>query len=68
MSASTASANSTERCSFARSASKTDADIIRAFYKLSTISLKNNKLFWSVNDSLIGMKLSHAISSKAASK
>ncbi len=43
---------------------KTDADIIRAFYKLSTISLKNNKLFWGVNDSLIGMKLSHAIASK----
>ncbi|MBV8866337.1 MAG: DNA-directed RNA polymerase subunit beta, partial [Acidobacteriaceae bacterium] len=40
---------------------KTDFDIIRAFYKLSTISLKNGKLFWSVNDSLIGMKLSHPI-------
>ena len=43
---------------------KTDADIIRAFYKLSTISLKNNKLLWRVNDSLVGMKLSHAISGK----
>src|SRR3989440_7296274 len=43
---------------------KTDADILRAFYKLSTISLKNKKLFWGVNESLIGMKLSHAITSK----
>ncbi len=43
---------------------KTDSDIIRAFYKLSTISLKNNKLLWGVNDSLIGMKLSHAILGK----
>ncbi|MBV8828040.1 MAG: DNA-directed RNA polymerase subunit beta, partial [Acidobacteriaceae bacterium] len=43
---------------------KTDADIIRAFYKLSTISLKDGKLFWGVNDSLIGMKLSHAILGK----
>src|SRR5216110_2360391 len=42
----------------------TDADIIRAFYKLSTISLKNKKLLWGVNESLIGMKLSHAVTSK----
>jgi DNA-directed RNA polymerase subunit beta len=43
---------------------KTDADIIRAFYKLSTISLKGKKLLWGVNESLIGMKLSHAIATK----
>src|SRR5690349_15308593 len=43
---------------------KTDSEIIRAFYKLSTISLKDNKLFWHVNDSLVGMKLSHAITGK----
>ncbi len=44
---------------------KTDADIIRAFYKLTSINLKDSKLFWSVNDSLVGMKLSHAITGKA---
>jgi DNA-directed RNA polymerase subunit beta len=44
---------------------KTDSDILRAFYKLSAISLKENKLFWKVNDSMIGMKLSHVISNKA---
>ncbi len=43
---------------------KTDSDIIRAFYKLSHIGLKDAKLFWTVNDSLIGMKLSHAITGK----
>ncbi len=44
---------------------KTDSDIIRAFYKLSNITLKNGKIMWAVNESLIGMKLSHAISAKS---
>jgi DNA-directed RNA polymerase subunit beta len=44
---------------------KTDSDIIRAFYKLSNISLKGGKILWGVNESLIGMKLSHAISAKS---
>jgi DNA-directed RNA polymerase subunit beta len=44
---------------------KTDADIIRSFYKLSSIRLKDNKLFWQVSDSLVGMKLSHAVHSKS---
>src|SRR5579859_8008881 len=43
---------------------KTDADILRAFYKLTTIVLKDKKLMWKVNDSIIGMKLSHAITAK----
>jgi DNA-directed RNA polymerase subunit beta len=44
---------------------KTDSEIIRAFYRLSTIGLKDTKLTWTVNESLIGMKLSHAILNKA---
>jgi DNA-directed RNA polymerase subunit beta len=44
---------------------KTDSEIIRAFYRLSTIGLKDTKLTWGVNESLIGMKLSHAILNKA---
>ncbi len=44
---------------------KTDSDIIRAFYKLSNITLKGGKILWGVNESLIGMKLSHAIASKS---
>ncbi|MGH9625542.1 MAG: DNA-directed RNA polymerase subunit beta, partial [Bryobacteraceae bacterium] len=43
---------------------KTDADILHAFYKISKISLKVGKLYWGVNDSLVGMKLSHAIAAK----
>src|SRR5271156_5693394 len=44
---------------------KTDSDIIRAFYKLSNITLKGGKIMWGVNESLIGMKLSHAIGTKS---
>ena len=40
---------------------KTDADIIKAFYKISTVSMKDSKLYWAVNPTLVGMKLSHAI-------
>ncbi len=32
---------------------KTDSEIIRAFYKLSAISLKDGKIFWGVGDSLM---------------
>src|SRR3982750_3531515 len=44
---------------------KTDSDIIRAFYKLSTVALRESKLFWGVGENLIGMKLSHAIHNAA---
>ena len=44
---------------------KTDSEIIRAFYKLTNISLKDKKLFWKVNESLIGTKLSYLIANKA---
>src|SRR5215813_12970387 len=41
---------------------KTDADILRAFYKCNDIVIKDKKLFWKVSEGLIGHKLSHAIS------
>src|SRR5580698_10160283 len=41
---------------------KSDADILRAFYKCSDIVIKDKKLFWKVGEGLIGHKLSHAIS------
>ncbi len=44
---------------------KTDADIIRAFYNVSAITIKDKKLFWKVSDSLIGLKLSKAINAKS---
>jgi DNA-directed RNA polymerase subunit beta len=40
---------------------KTDADILRAFYKTSDVVIKDKKIFWKVSDGLIGHKLSHAI-------
>jgi DNA-directed RNA polymerase subunit beta len=40
---------------------KTDADILRAFYKTSDIVIKDSKLYWKVNEGLMGHKLSHAI-------
>ncbi len=42
---------------------KTDEQILKTFYKdtLSTIHIKDSKLFWQVSNGLIGMKLSHAI-------
>jgi DNA-directed RNA polymerase subunit beta len=43
---------------------KTDADILRAFYKVSEIAIKDKKFLWKVSDGLIGLKLSYAISNK----
>jgi DNA-directed RNA polymerase subunit beta len=43
---------------------KTDADILRAFYRISKISLKDKKLYWHVDEGLTGLKLSHAITTK----
>jgi DNA-directed RNA polymerase subunit beta len=43
---------------------KTDAEIIRGFYTVSEIRIREKRLFWKVSDSLIGLKLSKAINSK----
>src|ERR1700726_4702446 len=40
---------------------KTDADILRAFYKCSEVVISGKKLHWKVTEALIGHKLSHAI-------
>ncbi len=40
---------------------KSDADILRGFYKISDIAIRNKKLYWKLSDGLIGLKLSHAI-------
>src|SRR6185436_6559122 len=40
---------------------KTDADILRAFYKCSTVTFKEKKLMWRVSEAMIGHKLSFAI-------
>ena len=41
---------------------KTDADILRAFYKCSEVVFKDKKLMWKVSEAMIGHKLSYAIS------
>ncbi len=40
---------------------KTDADILRAFYNCSEVTIKDKKLLWKVSRALIGHKLSYAI-------
>jgi len=43
---------------------KSDAEILKGFYTVSEITVKDKKLFWKVSDSLVGLKLSKAIASK----
>ena len=44
---------------------KTDEQILRAFYRVSKITIKDKKLFWNVDEGLTGLKLSYAINNKA---
>src|SRR5579884_2923193 len=44
---------------------KTDEQILRAFYRVSKISIKDKKLYWNVDEGLTGLKLSYAITSKS---
>jgi DNA-directed RNA polymerase subunit beta len=43
---------------------KTDADILRAFYNIVNLSVRDKKLYWKVSNALLGMKLSYAITNK----
>jgi DNA-directed RNA polymerase subunit beta len=40
---------------------KSDSEILKAFYKVSEIQLKENKLHWKLSDGLVGRKLSYAV-------
>src|SRR5579863_103444 len=42
----------------------TDEDILKTFYRIDKIAIKDKKLYWQVSDGLLGMKLSHAITAK----
>src|SRR5262249_39680542 len=42
----------------------TDEQILRAFYRVTKLSIKDKKLYWNVDENLIGLKLSHAITAK----
>src|SRR5579884_2705774 len=43
---------------------KTDEQILRAFYRVTKITVKDKKLLWTVDESLTGLKLSKAINAK----
>jgi DNA-directed RNA polymerase subunit beta len=44
---------------------KTDEQILRAFYRVSKMEIKDKKIYWNVDEGLIGLKLSHAITTKS---
>ena len=44
---------------------ETDEQILRTFYRISKVGISEAKLNWHVDDSLVGLKLSHAINNKA---
>ena len=44
---------------------KSDADILRAFYRITELRLKDKKIFWKTDENLIGLKLQGAINSKS---
>ena len=44
---------------------KTDAEILKAFYNVSEVVIKDKKLFWKVSESMIGLKLSKAIGTRS---
>jgi DNA-directed RNA polymerase subunit beta len=43
---------------------KTDEQILRAFYRVSRIAIREKKLLWNVDEGLVGLKLSYAITGK----
>ena len=44
---------------------ETDEQILKTFYRVSKVHIRDAKLNWAVDDSLIGLKLSHVINNKA---
>ncbi len=44
---------------------KTDEQILKAFYRITKLSIADKKLYWQVDENLAGLKLSHAIENKA---
>ena len=44
---------------------ETDEQILKTFYRISKVSLKDSKIMWQVDENLVGLKLSHAVNNKA---
>jgi DNA-directed RNA polymerase subunit beta len=43
---------------------KTDEQILRAFYRVTKLTIRDKKLYWNVDENLTGLKLSYAITAK----
>jgi DNA-directed RNA polymerase subunit beta len=44
---------------------ESDEQILRTFYRISKIGIADSKLYWNIDENLVGLKLSHAIVNKA---
>jgi DNA-directed RNA polymerase subunit beta len=44
---------------------ETDEQILRTFYRISKFTIKDAKLHWTVDENLVGLKLSYAVNNKA---
>ncbi len=44
---------------------ESDEQILKTFYRISKVQVKDAKLLWNVDENLVGLKLSHAITNKA---
>src|SRR5215472_6364451 len=43
---------------------ETDEQILKTFYRITRVNIKESKLMWQVDENLTGLKLSHAITAK----
>jgi DNA-directed RNA polymerase subunit beta len=44
---------------------ETDEQILKTFYRVTKVNVKDSKIMWQVDENLVGLKLSHAIANKA---
>src|ERR687887_489016 len=44
---------------------KTDEQILKAFYRVTKMTIKDKKIYWNVDEGLTGLKLSYAVANKA---
>src|SRR5712672_1426606 len=44
---------------------ETDEQILRTFFRISKFTIKDAKLHWTVDENLVGLKLSYAVNNKA---
>jgi DNA-directed RNA polymerase subunit beta len=44
---------------------KSDAEVLKAFYRISEVAIRNRRLYWKVSDALLGCKLSHAVTNRS---